>query len=347
VSPNTLITAAHCLQNPQQVTQQARTTGTFRIDRGPGRSATYDVVEFAAFGGTFDIALVRLDRNVSADIARPVSLASRAPRAGEPLVRFGYGRIGSETTANVKRVYRYAAGGDPSRTTYGDSGGPTFGPAGLHLITSGESEHGAPIQIEVQEWLQQIQYKLANWRAVCPEGVVDAWSVCDASMTTMSWCWLGYVEAQRCMRGCVSGDFEGEGASCEEDLRPCTGSDCGGGTEHYESSHAPRAIPDLNATGVSSEIAVSQSGAIETLTVAIELTHSFPYDLTVQLSRDGGTPIVLLRESSASGPSLRETFTVDAFAGAQASGTWRLTVIDGARVDVGTLDRWSMDITTR
>jgi len=47
------------------------------------------------------------------------------------------------------------------------------------------------------------------------------------------------------------------------------------------------------------------------------------------------------------GTSLVQTYAVEGFVGEMAPGTYRLTVVDGAARDTGTLNRWSMDLTTR
>lgn len=128
----------------------------------------------------------------------------------------------------------------------------------------------------------------------------------------------------------------------------CTGGDCAGAEQTRTYSSTPAAaIPDNSATGVSSDIAITDAGEITRMGVTIAITHSFPMDLTVRLQKVGGREFVLLREQSIDGPAFERTFTVDGFVGERLTGTWRLTVVDGAARDVGTLDRWSIDVTTR
>jgi subtilisin-like proprotein convertase family protein/C1A family cysteine protease len=128
----------------------------------------------------------------------------------------------------------------------------------------------------------------------------------------------------------------------------CTGDSCEGAAEarRYEATPAA-SIPDNNASGVSSDIVITDTGTIGTLRASVAITHSFPGDLTIRLSRVGGREFVLLREALVDGPSFERTFVVDGFIGDSLDGTWRLTVVDGAANDLGTLDRWSLDITTR
>jgi subtilisin-like proprotein convertase family protein len=128
----------------------------------------------------------------------------------------------------------------------------------------------------------------------------------------------------------------------------CAGAACAGAEQTRSYAAMPAAaIPDNDVTGVTSDIVVSDAGTISRMNVTVGITHSFPLDLTVRLQRVGGREFVLLREASIDGPSFERTFTVDGFVGESVTGTWRLTVVDGADRDVGTLDRWSMDVTTR
>jgi len=127
----------------------------------------------------------------------------------------------------------------------------------------------------------------------------------------------------------------------------CTGS-CGGTdtTRRYENTTgAP--IPDNTAAGVSRDIVISDAGTIRAMSVNVDITHAFPYDLTVRLSRVGGREFTLVRQPSVEGTSLVQTYAVEGFVGEMAPGTYRLTVVDGAARDTGTLNRWSMDLTTR
>ena len=128
----------------------------------------------------------------------------------------------------------------------------------------------------------------------------------------------------------------------------CTGT-CAGTEQSrsYASRAGAVAIPDATPAGVQSDIVVTDTGTIGRMSVNVELTHTFPLDLTVRLSRVGGREFVLLRQPTEPGPSLRRTFVVDGFAGEALAGTWRLTVVDEGNRDTGTLDRWTMDVTTR
>lgn len=127
----------------------------------------------------------------------------------------------------------------------------------------------------------------------------------------------------------------------------CAGGTCAAvdATHHYENT-TQVAIPDATPAGVSTDITVSDTGTIRTATVTVDITHPFLGDLTIRVSRVGGREFVLLREQLVEGSSLHRTFDVAGFTGEMAPGTYRLTVVDGAARDVGTLDGWSLDLTT-
>jgi C1A family cysteine protease len=102
-------------------------------------------------------------------------------------------------------------------------------------------------------------------------------------------------------------------------------------------------IPDDNQTGVSSTISVSSSTSVGSLAVAVDITHTYIGDLTVELTH-GGRTATLHAQVGGSDDNIRKTFTVSDFNGTSRSGAWTLTVRDTYGQDVGTLNSWSMDI---
>ncbi len=114
-----------------------------------------------------------------------------------------------------------------------------------------------------------------------------------------------------------------------------------GGT--YEND-SPIEIPDNDSGGVSSTINVSESGTISSLAVTVNITHTYRGDLRVHLIKDG-TEVALHDRDGGSQDDLVETFSVDDFVGEDIQGEWTLRVSDNARVDTGTLEGWSMEVT--
>lgn len=142
----------------------------------------------------------------------------------------------------------------------------------------------------------------------------------------------------------------------------------------------PGAIPDNNATGVSSTATVSGvPGPISSVRVRVSATHTWVGDLSVRLTSPGGTTLTLLDrpgvpastfgcnnnnlanvlfEDGAPNPEavcdaagtaatwpVSTAGPVNAFstlAGQNANGTWTLTVVDSGGGDTGSLTGWEL-----
>ena len=104
------------------------------------------------------------------------------------------------------------------------------------------------------------------------------------------------------------------------------------------------AIPDDVDAGVSDVIAVDTTGAVTRLTVTVDITHTFRGDLVVALVKNGKR--VLLHDRKGGGQkNLQQSFVVETdFDGIERGGAWTLEVADTAKVDTGTLTRWSLAI---
>ncbi|MEA2217543.1 MAG: large repetitive protein [Solirubrobacteraceae bacterium] len=127
------------------------------------------------------------------------------------------------------------------------------------------------------------------------------------------------------------------------------------------------AIPDNNATGVSSSLPISGvAGRLTDLDVRLNVTHTYDGDLSVTLRAPDATTINLVQNRGSSGANFVDTdlddeaamaisagsapFTgafrpeqpLSTFDGKSANGTWTLTVVDNAGSDVGTLSSWRL-----
>lgn len=104
-------------------------------------------------------------------------------------------------------------------------------------------------------------------------------------------------------------------------------------------------IPDNDTAGVSSDIEVPDAGTIAAVRVHVDITHAFPFDLTLTLQRVGGGEVVLVENPDTEDPAFVRSFTLADFNGEDAAGTWRLVVSDGAAGDEGTLNSWALEVT--
>ncbi|MEE4261680.1 MAG: S8 family serine peptidase [Desulfobacteraceae bacterium] len=120
--------------------------------------------------------------------------------------------------------------------------------------------------------------------------------------------------------------------------------------EIYEEVAPDLAIPDDDATGVTSTIAVSRPGIIGSVKVGVNITHTYIGDLRLVLSAPDNTRIVLHERTGASTDDLVKTYDVHTtpdlaqLNGKSASGDWKLMVSDNAGIDVGKLRRWDLSI---
>ncbi|SDG66456.1 choice-of-anchor B domain-containing protein [Lentzea fradiae] len=101
-------------------------------------------------------------------------------------------------------------------------------------------------------------------------------------------------------------------------------------------------IPDAGAAVTSSISVTGRSGnAPATLTVGVDIKHTYRGDLVIDLVAPDGTVYRLKSQNTDSGDNVITTYTVNASARA-ANGTWQLRVQDVYRADTGYIDSWSL-----
>ncbi|MEO8127954.1 MAG: M6 family metalloprotease domain-containing protein [Bryobacteraceae bacterium] len=112
------------------------------------------------------------------------------------------------------------------------------------------------------------------------------------------------------------------------------------------------AIPDNTAAGIASTITISESGSVQRIKVTVDIAHSYIGDLRVTLTSPGGRRAVLHAQLGGSRDNLIATYDsaspgeLAGMIGQPMKGDWVLNVADRARQDVGTLRRWSIELTT-
>ncbi|MBI1929646.1 M36 family metallopeptidase, partial [Candidatus Poribacteria bacterium] len=109
-------------------------------------------------------------------------------------------------------------------------------------------------------------------------------------------------------------------------------------------------IPDNDPTGVSSAIAIAQSGTARNIKVSVDITHTYIGDLRVVLVAPSGQQAILHNQTCGSQDNLIKTYdststpALAALVGQVIQGNWVLRVTDLAGQDIGKLNRWSLDI---
>ena len=124
----------------------------------------------------------------------------------------------------------------------------------------------------------------------------------------------------------------------------------GAGDQVIQASASPGLqIPDNDAVGVSSSIAISQSGIIQQAKVGINITHTYIGDLRVELISPSQKRTVLHGQLGGSQDNLIATYETKpgspilSLAGESVTGSWVLRIMDLAGQDVGVLNSWSLE----
>lgn len=107
-------------------------------------------------------------------------------------------------------------------------------------------------------------------------------------------------------------------------------------------SESQVAIPDGSQTGATSTIGVPDVFEAKSVTLHLDVTHDWVGDLVISLEHDG-TQVKVWDQTGGSKQQIQESFDLPQFAGKDASGTWKLRLIDVAKGNTGTLNAWALD----
>jgi subtilisin family serine protease len=111
-----------------------------------------------------------------------------------------------------------------------------------------------------------------------------------------------------------------------------------------------RAIPDDNASGVTSLVRFSEPNLVRDIQVGVAIDHSFLGDLEIRLSAPSGATVLLQGRTLGRKSSLQTIYTLQTnpslrrFLNQPARGAWELRVIDFAPGDTGTLKSWQLTL---
>lgn len=109
-------------------------------------------------------------------------------------------------------------------------------------------------------------------------------------------------------------------------------------------------IPDNDPAGLSSSITIAQSGTVQAVKVRVDIAHTFIGDLRVELVLPLGQGAVLHNRTGGIQHNLVATYdsaSTSALAnliGQPVQGNWVLRVKDLEGRDVGTLNKWSLEL---
>ena len=123
-----------------------------------------------------------------------------------------------------------------------------------------------------------------------------------------------------------------------------TGGTGGGGTsEQFTQTRSP-ALAITLANTISDTITVPDSGTATSVSVAVDVTHTYIGDLKIDLIAPDGTTKTLHGNTGGSADDIDQTYTPD-FDGESIAGAWTLRISDSyAAADDGTLNSWTLTI---
>ena len=107
-------------------------------------------------------------------------------------------------------------------------------------------------------------------------------------------------------------------------------------------------IPDSSANGVQSAIPIAGSGSLKSLSVELDITHTYRGDLQIELISPSGARALIRDNDGDSQDDIREVYTesstpaLKVLIGEEIKGDWKLQVRDLAKYDEGTLNRWAL-----
>ena len=110
------------------------------------------------------------------------------------------------------------------------------------------------------------------------------------------------------------------------------------------------AIPDANPVGVASVLAITASGTVAQIKVGVDITHTFVGDLSVELRSPAGRRAVLHAQLGGGADNLVTTYdsaspgVLASMVGQPMQGDWMLSVADRVGQDVGTLNKWRLEL---
>jgi M6 family metalloprotease-like protein len=107
-------------------------------------------------------------------------------------------------------------------------------------------------------------------------------------------------------------------------------------------------IPDFDGEGIESAISIADSGSVRSLSVEVDITHTYRGDLQIELVSPSGGRVLIRNDNGDSQDDIHEVYTEEstpalkAFIGEEIQGDWKLHVRDLAKYDEGTLNRWAL-----
>ncbi len=101
-------------------------------------------------------------------------------------------------------------------------------------------------------------------------------------------------------------------------------------------------IPDNATTGAKLDLAVPDTFTYASVTVDVDVVHTYRGDLTVSLLRNGTQVKVLQQNAGGSSQDLKASYTLTAAEAGASNATWTLKVVDNAAQDTGSIHSFKL-----
>jgi len=117
-----------------------------------------------------------------------------------------------------------------------------------------------------------------------------------------------------------------------------------GSVTEVSSTDVPKSIPDNNPTGATSLTTVNlPAQQLAAVYCRVDITHTYIGDLNITLTHPSGPVASLWANQGLGADNLHKTFDVTSQFGALSpNGSWSLSAIDSANIDIGTIDNWTL-----
>ena len=118
----------------------------------------------------------------------------------------------------------------------------------------------------------------------------------------------------------------------------------GGGSDSGQLTQVSEpALRIADRSTIQDVITVNQSGTATSVSVAVDISHTYIGDLVVELVAPDGTSQTLHSRTGGSANDIDRTYAPD-FDGTGIAGDWTLRISDRAGGDTGTLNGWTLTI---
>ena len=151
------------------------------------------------------------------------------------------------------------------------------------------------------------------------------------------------VTFSEAVTGVGTDDFELSPDSTGGGTTITTNNNNAGNSGQFTQTSSPD-LPITDNTAISDTITVSGSDTVASVSVAVDITHTYIGDLKVELITPDGPNKTLHNRAGGSANDIDQTYTPNFGSDIEINGDWTLKIRDNANGDTGTLNSWTLTI---